>query len=486
MVIDRPPAAVRLCRDTDIVCARRRGEIAGRAGAGFIDKPGLRADNRAAGILILNPAQEPVGQQNAVRIALIRDLALERAGRQHLCTELIAHGRLQDHRDIRDRALVLLARNAHRIVEMGCVRDSKLLSLLIHQFSKILNAPGGVIGKRTGRIRPRRKNRAVEHLLDRDRGTQLKSCHGAAGLIGIIRDLLRHREGIVQRLLGFQMLHRDKKGQNLRHRCRADHISLAPACDDFPGVRIDQHRVGAVDIGRVGGLAVVHHRNRDRVRGFLKHQRFSCRSGLSCRSVVRFLRACSIGGCRQLLLHGDLRGSLRGGRSVRLCAGIFPGRLFRRKGQKSAGSRGWPDDEKRPCHCRDRRRRNPGADPHLPLSSASCLRAPLFSGIPGHFLPLLPDRVYPQLFQIIIKIKIVHCYTVSYPGHRCQGEIDILVHCPAGSLSAQPVSRDNGCPPQSPNPFGFLHCQFQASRHISSMFFSAFQPSTRSALDGSE
>ena len=37
----------------------------------------------------------------------------------------------------------------------------------------------------------------------------------------------------------------------------------------------------------------------------------------------------------------------------------------------------------------------------------------------------------------------------------------------------------------SPYPMGFLDCQFQESRHMSSRFFSAFQPSTRSLLAGS-
>ena len=36
------------------------------------------------------------------------------------------------------------------------------------------------------------------------------------------------------------------------------------------------------------------------------------------------------------------------------------------------------------------------------------------------------------------------------------------------------------------NPFGFLLCQFQLSRHISSRECSAFQPSSRSALPGSQ
>ena len=36
------------------------------------------------------------------------------------------------------------------------------------------------------------------------------------------------------------------------------------------------------------------------------------------------------------------------------------------------------------------------------------------------------------------------------------------------------------------NPFGFLLCQFQLSRHMSSSEYSALQPSSRSALLGSQ
>ena len=69
MVIDGPPGAVSVCRHTDIASAVRCFAAAGGAVAGLHHIAGLGAgDLNAAGILVLDPPQEPIGEDLPLRV----------------------------------------------------------------------------------------------------------------------------------------------------------------------------------------------------------------------------------------------------------------------------------------------------------------------------------------------------------------------------------------------------------------------------------
>ena len=68
MIVNAPPAAGGACRHTDKRRSARKGAIAYRTVLRLDDIPCLGAEHLAARILVLDPAQEPVGDLNAIRM----------------------------------------------------------------------------------------------------------------------------------------------------------------------------------------------------------------------------------------------------------------------------------------------------------------------------------------------------------------------------------------------------------------------------------
>ena len=70
MIVDAAPGAVGVRSHADIPASTVRTAYAHRTVAGLYHIAGLRADDFSVGVLILNPPQEPVGNNNTVRMLL--------------------------------------------------------------------------------------------------------------------------------------------------------------------------------------------------------------------------------------------------------------------------------------------------------------------------------------------------------------------------------------------------------------------------------
>lgn len=230
---------------------------AGGAVAGLDHIAGLGAhDGQSAGVLVLDPPQEPVGEDLSLR--MVRGGGgLIGVGAQHLPAQVVAHGGLQNGGHVGDGAGVGLVKQPHAVGEVGGVGEAQILQLVVHHLHKGLVGSGHIGGKAHGRVGAGGEDGAVEQLPDGDGLVNHQPNHAAPVDVAVVGDLSGHGEGVVQ--IGFlDGLGGHQDRQDLGHGSGIDHRVRALFRQDLMAVQVDQHRIDAGQLlaqldGAIGG-----------------------------------------------------------------------------------------------------------------------------------------------------------------------------------------------------------------------------------------
>ena len=108
MIVNGAPGTVGVRCDTEIAVSPGVFSVAGSAVAGlhYIAGFGRHSPHGVIGIMIFDLTQKPVGQNLPLRVFFCGTGLID-MGRKHLAAQCIVHSRLEDHRHIRHRAVVV-------------------------------------------------------------------------------------------------------------------------------------------------------------------------------------------------------------------------------------------------------------------------------------------------------------------------------------------------------------------------------------------
>ena len=216
---------------------------AGGTVPGFLDEAGLGAADLAVGVLVLDPAEEPVGDGDPFRMLFCRGGGPGMGG-QDLPADVVLYSGLQYHRHVGEGTVVAGVIEADTVREVGGVREPQLCQLLVHEVREGLPGAGGAARQRAGCVRTGGKDGAVEKVPHRDSLIDAEAGGAAVVPVGVVGVVDGDREGLVQGCRP-QMLRRYQNRQDLGHGGGDDRTFPVLPCDDLAGIHVDKDRMVA-------------------------------------------------------------------------------------------------------------------------------------------------------------------------------------------------------------------------------------------------